>query len=76
MLYCATSPQSNMRKHDLVSLEQYGVYVEQLGASVKGTVLFVAADNLAAHSLAGFPESFTIKKICRVCMAHRSDNKR
>lgn len=45
---------------DLVSLEQQGVYVEQLGASIKGTVLFVAADNLAAHSLGGFFESFTV----------------
>lgn len=59
--------------HDLVSLEQHGVYVEQLGASVKGTVLCVAADNLAAHSLAGFHESFTVSKFCRVCMASRSD---
>ncbi|XP_053083781.1 uncharacterized protein LOC113541109 [Pangasianodon hypophthalmus] len=54
---------------DLISLEQHGVYVEQLGANVKGTVLFVAADNLAAHSLAGFYESFTVE----VCMASRSD---
>lgn len=46
--------------HDLVSLEQHGVYVEQLGTSVKGTVFCVAADNLAAHSIAGFHASFTI----------------
>lgn len=59
--------------HDLVSLEEHGVYVEQLGASVKGTVLFVVADNLAAHSLAGFHESFTVNKFCRVYMASRSD---
>ncbi|XP_044220472.1 uncharacterized protein LOC122990957 [Thunnus albacares] len=58
---------------DLASLEQHGVYVEQLGASVKGTVLFVAADNLAAHSLGGFFESFTVSQICRFCMAKREE---
>lgn len=36
---------------DLVFLKQQGIYVEQLGATVRGTVLIVAADNLAAHSL-------------------------
>lgn len=59
--------------HDLVSLEKQGVYIEQLGTSVKGTVFCVAADNLAAHSLAGFQESFTVNKFCRVCMASRAD---
>lgn len=39
---------------DLVSLEQNGVYIEHLGKSVKGTVLFVSANKLAAHSLAVF----------------------
>lgn len=58
---------------DLVSLEQQGVYVEQLGASIKGTVLFVAADNLAAHSLGGFFESFTVSQMCRFCMAKREE---
>ena len=58
---------------DLVSLEQQGLYVENLGACVKGTVLYVAADNLAAHSLAGFFESFTVYRFCRFCMATRSD---
>lgn len=47
-----------------VSLEQHRVYVEQIGASIKGTVLFVAADNLAAHSLGGFFESFTASQTC------------
>lgn len=58
---------------DLVSLEKHGVYVEQLGDSVKGTVLFVAADNLAAHSLGGFFESFTVSQMCRFCMAKREE---
>lgn len=54
---------------DLVTLEENGVYIEKLGASIKGTVLYVAADNLAAHSLAGFQESFIVERMCRVCMA-------
>ena len=58
---------------DLVSLEQNGVYIEHLGRSVKGTVLFVSADNLGAHSLAGFYESFSVDKFCRFCMASRSE---
>lgn len=59
--------------HDLMSLEKDGVYVEALGASVKGTVLYVAADNLGAHALAGFYENFSVDKFCRFCMASRSD---
>lgn len=58
---------------DLVYLEQNGIYVEKLGACVKGTVLYVAADNLAAHSLAGFFESFAVDKFCRFYLAKRSD---
>ena len=56
---------------DLVSLERHGVHVEKLGTCVKGTVLYVAADNLAAHSLAGFFESFGVDRFCRFCMATR-----
>lgn len=59
--------------HDLMSLEKDGVYIEALGASVKGTVLYVAADNLSAHAVAGFYESFSVDKFCRFCMASRSE---
>lgn len=58
---------------DLATLEKHGVYVEQLGECVKGTVLFVSADNLGAHSLGGFQECFTVKHPCQFCMAKRSD---
>lgn len=58
---------------DLVTCEEQGLYLEQLGASIKGTVLFVAADNLEAHSLAGFHESFTVNHMCRFCMATRDE---
>jgi len=33
----------------------------------------VSADNLGAHSLAGFYESFIVDKFCRFCMASRID---
>lgn len=44
------------------------MFVEKLGCCVKGTVLYVAADNLAAHSLGGFQESFNVDKFCRFCL--------
>lgn len=56
---------------DLATLEQHGVYIEHLGRSVKGMVLYVSADNSSAHFLAGFYESFTVD--CRFCMASRTD---
>ena len=59
--------------YDLQFVEQNGIFLEQLVASVKGTVLYVAADNLGAHSLAGFLESFSVEKFCRFCSASRSD---
>lgn len=59
--------------YDLELLEKHGVYVEKLGSSVRGTVLHIAADNLAAHSLGGFLESFVSDKICRFCMATRQE---
>lgn len=38
--------------------QDLGVFIECLGCSVQGTVLCVVSDNLAAHSLAGFMQSF------------------
>lgn len=58
---------------DLETLEKHGVYIEQLGDCVKGTVLFVSSDNLGAHSLAGLQESFTVEHPCRFCLAKRSE---
>lgn len=58
---------------DLKTLEKHGVYVEQLGECVKGTVLSVAADNLGAHSLARFQESFVVEHPCCFCMVKRSE---
>ncbi|XP_026053335.1 uncharacterized protein LOC113039609 isoform X1 [Carassius auratus] len=58
---------------DIATLEESGVYIERLAESVKGTVLYVAADNLGAHSLAGFQESFAADYFCRFCMC-KQDN--
>lgn len=43
---------------DLITLEQHGVFVEKLGKTLKGTLQRVIADNLGAHSIAGFVEFF------------------
>ena len=53
---------------DLQILEQDGVFIESLGRCVKGTVMYVAADNLGAHGLAGFVQSFSRNYICRFCL--------
>ena len=58
---------------DLKLLESKGIFVPKFGASVKGSVLFVSSDNLRAHSLAGFHESFNVQHFCRFCTAKRSD---
>lgn len=58
---------------DLVSPEENGVYVQKLGASIKGIVLCDAADNLAAYALAGFQQSFIVEQMCRFCRATRKE---
>lgn len=58
---------------DLRSLEVNGIFVPQLGRSLKGTVQSVAADNLGAHGIAGFVESFTGPYFCRFCTATASE---
>lgn len=58
---------------DLKALEQDGIFVPLLGRCVKGTVVVVLADNLGAHGIAGFNESFTAGHICRVCTATRKE---
>lgn len=49
------------------------MFVQSLGSNLKGTVLYVSADNLGAHSLSGFQESFNVEKFCRFCLANRVD---
>lgn len=57
---------------DLKILEEVGVYIEPLDC-LKGTVYSVVADNLAAHGLAGFNESFRSMYFCRFCLATQTD---
>lgn len=58
---------------DIKCLETVGVFVEKLACNVKETILYVAADNLATHSLAGFQESFNVDKFCRFCLVHHDE---
>lgn len=58
---------------DLKTLEEVGVYIETFGDCLKGTVHSVVADNLAAHGLAGFNESFRSTYFCRFCLATQTE---
>lgn len=52
---------------DLCALEQDGVFIETVGQCIKETVMFFAADNLAAHGLAGIVQCCRARYICRFC---------
>lgn len=58
--------------NDLKSFEDDGLFVPCLGKIVKGTVFSVIADNLGAHSVGGFVESFSGSYVCRFCVGERS----
>ncbi|XP_049330682.1 uncharacterized protein LOC111195788 isoform X1 [Astyanax mexicanus] len=58
--------------NDLKSFEEEGLFVPCLGKIIKGTVFSVIADNLGAHSVGGFIESFSASYICRFCIGERS----
>ncbi len=58
---------------DVQTLEREGLYVDHFGENIKGTVVTVSADNLGAHGLAGFQESFRVEKFCRFCLASFQD---
>lgn len=47
----------------LRTFEQDGIHIKALDNHLKGTVFCVCADNLAAHGLAGFQESFCVEKV-------------
>lgn len=57
---------------DLKSFEDNGIFVPSLGKVVKGTVFAVVADNLGAHSIGGFVESFSASHFCRFCVGERA----
>lgn len=56
---------------DIRCIELEVFFVEVVGQFVKGTVYCVSADNLGAHGLAGFSESFNVDKFCRFCLISR-----
>lgn len=58
---------------DLKNLEDHGVYITLLGKSLRGTVQSVVADNLWAHSIPGFIQSFSGDFFCRFCTAKSCD---
>ena len=58
---------------DLITLKQEGLFIAKLGKTVKGFVHCVVADNLGAHSLAGFVEKCSGKYVCRFCTAENVD---
>lgn len=58
---------------DVQTLEREGLYVDQFGVNIKGTVFTVSANHLGAHGLAGFQESFCVEKFCRFCLASIKD---
>lgn len=58
--------------NDLRSFEENGIFVPCLGQIVKGTVFSLIADNLGAHSVGGFVESFSGSYVCRFCVGQRS----
>lgn len=58
---------------DLVTLEQHGFFVSKLGKTIKGTVQCIVADNLGAHSIAGFVENFSGTYVCRFCTAQSEE---
>ena len=58
---------------DLKSLEQTGVFEQTLNNYVKGSVFCVSADNLGAHTLAGFQESFNVNNFCRFCLTNQGE---
>lgn len=58
---------------DRIQLEEEGIFIPTLGKKIKGTIVSVVADNLGAHSLGGFVESFSGPYVCRFCLGEHSE---
>lgn len=58
---------------DVKTMEQDGVFIPFLGRCLKGTNQAVVADNLGAHGIVGFKESFSGGYICRFCTGTKTD---
>ena len=56
---------------DLKILEMDGIFMEAIQCYIKGTNVYICADNLGSHQIGGFFESFggNVSHICRFCMA-------
>ncbi|CAC5426219.1 unnamed protein product [Mytilus coruscus] len=61
--------------NDLQTLERDGIVIDKADGQHRffGTVSVVVADNLGAHGLGGFLESFTTLTNCRYCFVSRED---
>ncbi len=58
---------------DLIKLETEGIEVSGWSGKTLGAVATVLTDNLGAHQVGGFCQSFgTVNCFCRVCMAKKS----
>ena len=58
---------------DLKLIEDNGIHIDALKSSVGVKIFCVCADNLGAHGLAGFQESFIVDKFCRFCLISRGE---
>lgn len=60
---------------DVKKLETEGeIFETKCGpVNLKGSILCCIADNLAAHSIGGFKESFSSGKCCRFCLIDKKD---
>ncbi|XP_066509129.1 uncharacterized protein [Hoplias malabaricus] len=60
---------------DLIELQNKGISVSVEGQThvLKGALFSISADNLSAHSLAGFSACFSHGFICRFCMCHHDN---
>ena len=57
---------------DLKELENNGIHIRN--ETLKGTVCFIAGDNLGSHGIGGFTENFsTVEYFCRYCTITSTD---
>lgn len=58
---------------DLKTIESKGLQTSS-GEIIKGSLVFIAGDNLGSHSLGGFVENFSMATyFCRYCLATRDE---
>lgn len=58
---------------DLVQLKEEGLFIPAFGRKIRDTIVSVIADNLGAHSICGFLESFSGSHVCRFCLGQLSE---